>query len=175
MPDYPSQLTRRLALLCSLLLWTGLAQALSSDSSQPIHIIADEAIRDERTGQTIYRGNVRIVQGSLQIDAETVTMYRIVTEADKIVAEGSPAQMQQQREADGELVFAEGNVIEYYKDEERLHLLKNAQLEQDGSTVRGDSIVYFITKELVKAETDESLGGSRVEVVIPPRKVEEME
>lgn len=165
-----------LILLCSLSLWTGSTLALTEDSSQPIHIIADEAVRDERTGQTIYRGNVQINQGSLEIDADVVTVYRIEVEADKIVAEGSPAHMKQKRQADGEYVYAEGDTIEYYKQEERLHLLSNAQLKQDGSTVKGDRIDYFITQELVKASADQSQGnGRRVEIIIPAKKVEQLE
>ena len=83
--------------------------------------------------------------------------------------------MQQQRKKDGELIHAEGEIIEYYRQEERLHLLRNAQLEQDGSTVRGNRIDWFITEELVKAASDDADESSRVIVVIPPHKVEEQD
>jgi lipopolysaccharide export system protein LptA len=80
--------------------------------------------------------------------------------------------MQQQPEPDSALMHAHGDVIEYYRSEERVHLRDNAQVEQDGSTVRGDRIDYFIDQQLVKAAADESDVGRRVEVVIPPHKLE---
>ena len=131
-------------------------------------------MRDEKTGRTVYQGNVELVQGTIRITADRITFYRIDDqEGDKIVAEGSPARMQQQPEPDSALMHAHGDVIEYYRREERVHLRDNAQVEQDGSTVRGDRIDYFITQQLVKAAADQSEAGRRVEVVIPPHKLEE--
>ena len=163
------------ALACVLLLPAMPGYALPEDKELPIHIEADEAVRDEKTGLTLYRGNVRIRQGSLKITAEQVTLYHINTQADKIVALGSPAHIQQQRTIDSEPMHAEGGIIEYYKEEERVHIREDAKLEQDGSTVRSDSIEYFINQELVKATSDDPGDGSqrRVEVVIPPHVVEE--
>jgi lipopolysaccharide export system protein LptA len=160
---------------CLVLLLPALAMALPEDKNSPIHIEADEAVRDEKTGQTLYRGNVRIRQGSLKISADEVTLYHINTQADKIVAEGAPARMQQQRTLESETMHAEGRIIEYYKEEERVHIREEAKLEQGGSTVRSDSIEYFINQELVKATTDADATGNtrRVEVVIPPSMVED--
>ena len=156
------------AALCS-----AAAVALPEDSEQPIHITTDEALRDEKTGRTVYQGNVELVQGTIKITADRITFYRIDEEGEKIVAEGSPARMQQQPEPESALMHARGDVIEYYRGEERVHLRQNAQVEQDGSTVRGDRIDYFINQQLVKAAADESDASRRVEVVIPPHKLEE--
>jgi lipopolysaccharide export system protein LptA len=149
------------------------ALALPEDSEQPIRITTDEALRDEKTGRTVYQGNVELVQGTIKITADRITFYRIDQEGDKIVAEGSPARMQQQPEPDSALMHARGDTIEYYRGEERVHLRDNAQVEQDGSTVRGDRIDYFINQRLVKAAADDSDASRRVEVVIPPHKLEE--
>ena len=151
-----------------------LALALPDDKDQPIYIEADEAVRDERSGLTLYRGNVTIRQGSLRIDAQEVNIFDVKTQADKIVATGSPARIQQQRTLEGAVMHAEGNTIEYFKEEERVFISENAKLEQDGSIVQSDTIEYFINQELVKAATDQSVGdnNSRVEVVIPAHRVE---
>jgi len=143
--------------------------ALESDREQPIRIVADEALRDERSGLTIYTGNVEMQQGSLRMHADTVTIYRILEEADKIVGEGAPARLEQQPDPDKSPVEARADVIEYYKDEERVQLTGNAVIEQDGSTVTGEIIEYFIADERVRAT---GVGGDsprRVEVIIPPR------
>lgn len=165
------------ALHCALLALVGLfsmtAVALEDDTDQPIHIVADEAVRDEKTGLTVYRGNVQMDQGTIRIQADQITVYRIEEEGDKIVAEGQPAHMRQQPEPDSEMMHAWGETIEYFRNEERVQLRKRAQLEQDGSTVRGDSIDYFINEELVRAAADETDQSRRVEVVIPPRRLDE--
>jgi lipopolysaccharide export system protein LptA len=165
-------LTRRVALLAALALASSVAVALPGDTEQPIRITTDEALRDEKTGRTVYQGNVELIQGTIKITADRITFYRVEQEGDKIIAEGSPARMQQQPEADSALMHAHGDIIEYYRAEERVQLRDNARVEQDGSTVRGDRIDYFINQQLVKAAADESDASRRVEVVIPPHKLE---
>lgn len=151
------------------------ANALQEDKEQPIHITTDEALRDEKTGMTVYQGNVEMVQGTIKIYADRITFYHEENEAQRIVAEGSPARMQQQPEPDAPLMHAHGNTIEYFRSEDRVQLRDNAQVEQDGSLVRGDLIDYFIDQQLVKAASKQSDTNSRVKVVIPPHKLEEEE
>jgi lipopolysaccharide export system protein LptA len=174
-------MARRTGLLSGLLLalaalgWSGAAPALPDDTEQPIHITTDEALRDEKTGRTVYQGNVELVQGTIRITADRITLYSEENEASRIVAEGSPARMQQQPEPDSPLMHAHGDVIEYFRSEERVQLRQNAQVEQDGSVVTGDKIDYFIDQQLVKAAADESSTDSRVKVTIPPHKLEKDE
>ena len=156
------------ALVMALTLVAGPAQALPDDRDQPIHITADKALRDEKLGVTVYSGNVQMDQGSMRITADTLTIYHITEEADRIVAEGRPAKMQQQPELDKGPVHAHAGVIEYFRDEERVHLQSNARVEQDGAVVAGDSIDYLIAEQLVKADSDQTLEGNRVQVIIPP-------
>ena len=147
--------------------------ALPEDRDQPIRIIADTAIRDEKQGFTVYSGNVHMTQGSLDIKADELTIYHETAQADKIVAKGKPAKMQQKPAVDEPLVRAHANIIEYYKIEERVHLRYDAQITQDGGSVNGDSIDYFIAEQLVKANSDQGTDGKRVQVVIPPQAVRE--
>ena len=153
--------------VASVALLASLAQALPDDREQPIHISADKAIRDEKQGTTVYSGNVVMAQGSLQIEADRITIYRIVEEADKIVAEGKPAHLQQQPEPGKALMHARAGTIEYYKMEDRVHMRDDARIEQDGAIVRGNTIDYFIEEQLVKADSISDQADNRVEVVIP--------
>ncbi|MEM0955325.1 MAG: lipopolysaccharide transport periplasmic protein LptA [Pseudomonadota bacterium] len=170
-----THLHRCLVTLLSLCLaaFTLPGKALEGDTEQPIHITTDEALRDEKTGLTVYQGNVELIQGTIRITADKITFYSDTTEADRIVAEGDPARMQQQPEPDAELMHARGLVIEYFRSEERIEVRQNAEVEQDGSTVRGDKIDYFINEQLVKAEADTNNTDSRVKVVIPPHRLKE--
>lgn len=162
-------------LLLSLLAgWPPLATALPGDREQPIRITADSALRDEKQGFTIYTGSVQLKQGSLQIEAERLTVYHQVEAADRIVAEGNPAHLQEQPEADQRLLHARARVIEYFNSEERVQLRRDASIEQGGSLVTGNSIDYFIAEQRVRANSDGDSGnGRRVEVVIPARVAED--
>ena len=157
------------------LMLPGLGSALPEDRDQPIRIEADEALRDEKQGFTRYEGNVRLDQGSLHIEADQITVYHDDKEADRVVATGKPARLQQQPELEKGPIKASADTIEYFKSEERIQLRENANIEQDGSIVTGDSIDYLMNEQLVKAGSDKNQDSSRVKVVIPAGLVNEEE
>ncbi len=174
----PNPRPRRPYWLTVLTLVAGLAatpgaMALPDDRDQPIRIEADEALRDEKQGFTRYEGNVKMDQGSLHIEADRITVYHDQREADRIIAEGNPASLQQQPEPDKGLVKARARLIEYFKSEDRIRLSDGANIEQEGSIVTGDSIDYYITEQLVRADSDKSREDSRVQVVIPAQAIQE--
>lgn len=144
------------------------ALALPGDRNQPIHITADKALRNEVEGVTVYTGNVHLVQGSMELDADKLTIYHNTDVADEIIAEGKPAKMRQQPAVDEGIVRAHALVITYFKNEDRVHLQTMARIEQDGSVVEGDAIEYFIEKQVITAESDQSREDNKVVVVIPP-------
>lgn len=146
----------------------GGAIALPGDRDQPIHIAADQALRDEQKGHTVYSGNVRMVQGSMQVDADRITIWHNEADADKIVARGAPARMRQQPEIDQELVHAQADTITYWQRAQKVNLTSNARIEQRGDVVTGDQIIYFIERQLVKAESGKLEDGNRVNVIIQP-------
>jgi len=169
----PDRLTRLLKscarmLLLLLSLTSVLTQALPDDRNQPIHITADKALRDEKRGVTIYSGNVQLVQGSLELEADKLTIYHTSEDAEEIIAEGNPAKMRQQPELDKGIVNAHAKVIHYFRAEERVLLQTDASIDQDSAVVAGNSIEYLIAKQLITAESDDTQPGGRVEVVIPP-------
>ena len=157
-----------LAFAALLSLGAPMGLTLPDDRSQPIHISADKALRDEKQGVTIYSGNVQMNQGSMHIEADRVTIYHIEAEADKIVARGKPAKMRQRPDLEKGPVHARALIIEYYQREQKVQLREEARIEQDGAIVTGDTIDYFIAQELVKADSDGAREGNRVQVVIPP-------
>ncbi len=169
----PAPLHRLAVLLLGLLLAGG-AVALPDDRDQPIHITADQALRDEKKGMTVYSGNVHMNQGSMQIDADKLTIYHMAEDVERVIAEGRPARMQQQPDPERGTVFARARIITYYRSEDRVRLEREAHIERDGATVTGDSIDYFIADELVKADSDQAQTGSRVQVVIPPQLTQDV-
>ena len=162
-----------LRLLCSLV--SSVSWGLPTDKEQSIHISADQAMRDEKTGLTTYTGSVEFVQGTLRITADKISIYQQSEGAGKIVAKANPARLQQKPQIDKELMHAHAQTIEYFEEQDRIHLENDAQIEQGGSKVTGKTIDYFISKELVKAESDASQENSRVNVVIPPSMIDKKE
>jgi lipopolysaccharide export system protein LptA len=162
-----SRYGRTLALL-ALAMPAMLAVALPDDRDQPIHITADKALRDEKKGVTIYTGNVVLVQGSMELEAETLTVYHTTEKADQMIATGNPAKMRQQPELNKGIVHAQGKVITYFRNEDKVNLRTDAKIEQDGAVVSGDSIDYIIAKQLITAQSDGTQPDNRVQVVIPP-------
>ncbi len=153
-----------LVLVAGLLL-TGQAAALPEDRSQPIKVTADSAVQQQ--GSITYKGSVVIVQGTLKIEADTVVVNHVEGRVQKLTAVGKPARLQQQPEPDRGLVRAHALTIIYFQNESRVDLLRDAQVERDGSTINGDHIEYLVDSETVRArgQTD---GGSRVEMVLQP-------
>lgn len=145
--------------------------ALPEDRQQAIRISADEALRDDKQGVTTYQGNVRMIQGTLQISADTITVTDKEGRAQTVVAQGKPAKLQQQPAADQAILYAQAQRIEYQNDTGKVRFLRDARIEQDGSKVTGNTIDYDIDEQIVKANAGDKDNGGRVEVVIPPHLI----
>lgn len=158
------------ALPLLLLLVPGPLRALPDDRDQPIYISSDRAERDERSRTTVYTGDVEIDQGSMHISADKVQIEEADEEVARIVARGKPARMRQKPESDREPVYAKASTIEYDVATEVLTLIEEASVTQEGTTVTGDRIVYYVREQRVKASGGTASGQERVKVVIPPRR-----
>lgn len=168
-----------LRLLCLMVPWlcSGTVFALPSDQQQPIRISADSAMRDEQAGETRYEGNVVLIQGSLRITAEQLTLEHADETTNLIVATGNPATLEQTPELDSQPVRAQANTIEYRRSADRITLITNARIEQDGAVVMGAVIDYQITDQRVTASSGDAAidDNKRVEMIIPPSAIERPE
>ncbi|MCF7981443.1 MAG: lipopolysaccharide transport periplasmic protein LptA [Pseudomonadales bacterium] len=142
--------------------------ALPSDKEQPIHIKSDTAEIDDAKGISIYRGNVNIDQGSINLTAEVVTIYNTKQGISKVIAVGNPAHYRQQSEIDEPLTHAFGDTINYFLTDERIELRKNAKLEQQQDYFTGDRIDYDMKNRVVNAYSDNT--DARVNMVLQPKK-----
>lgn len=142
------------------------AQALPSDASQPIRLLADKATYSERTGVTTYSGNVTIEQGTLKISADNITLNldnkRSIKSA---VATGRPATMQQVVTQEKGLAKGQANKIDYNAVTGIITLTGNAKLTQAGASFSGNTIRYSLKLGDVEANAG---SGRRVELVFPP-------
>jgi len=160
---------RRLDLLLSLLLvLPGLAAALESDRSQPIHVRADQVELDNRSGVSTYRGNVTLEQGSLRLAADRLVVRRAGSELERIEAEGRPVRFRQRPEGAAADIEGEAQRLEYRAAEDRLLLRGAAWVQQGGDRFSGERIEYDIVHSRVQA-SGQGNGEGRVHAIIQPR------
>ena len=151
--------------------------ALSTDREEPIEIEADAAERDDGRGVTIYTGDVIIIQGTLKILGDVVTIhFSEDQDITKVVAEGEPAKFEQLPDGDKEVQNAQAKTLEFHTGEDIIVLLGNAVTWQGESRMEAEKIVYDTRAGKVKADSTKSLDGeesggtSRIKITIPPRK-----
>lgn len=168
---------KTLPLLLSLgsALGSAAAWALPSDRDQPIRVQADSAELDDKQGVAVYRGGVVITQGTLKITGDTVTITQDKNgDIELFTSVGKPAYYEQKPAADKDIVKAYGLTIQYYATNERIVLIDQAKVIQQGNTFEGEKIVYDTQREIVNA--GRANGSSvttprpRIDMVLQPRK-----
>src|SRR5690554_7121561 len=91
----------RLFFACLLLTLAGqVVWALPEDRTARIELESDQYVYDHKNGLIIYTGSAELRQGSLQINADKITVYYRgdANVVEKIEAHGSPAHLQQRSE-----------------------------------------------------------------------------
>jgi lipopolysaccharide export system protein LptA len=141
-------------------------QALPSDREQEISISSDTASLDKLHGQLIYTGNVELIQGSLSILADKITLIKNDEGVQQFVAIGKPARYEQILSVNEDKTQAYGETLIYNLTNDELTLLKNAGLKKQGNVFSGDKIVYLINEQRVKADSAQQ---ERVHMVIQPK------
>jgi lipopolysaccharide export system protein LptA len=151
------------------------AWALPSDREQPIRVQADSAELDDKQGVAVYRGGVVITQGTLKITGDTVTITQDANgDVEVFTSVGKPAYYEQKPAVDKEIVKAYGLTIQYFASNERIVLIDQAKVIQEGNTFEGEKIVYDTQRQIVNAGratgTALSTPRPRIDMVIQPRK-----
>ncbi|MGY8869999.1 MAG: lipopolysaccharide transport periplasmic protein LptA [Pseudomonadales bacterium] len=150
-------------------LFSSFCFALPNDREQPIHISADSARIDDNTGTTTYKGNVLMTQGSMEIRAAKVDLYRKKDDVSLIIATGSPANFRQKPSASQPVTNAFGEKLEYKIAEQTVTITGQARVEQDRDTFSGERIVYQMKKAIVNAYSGSGSSGQRVQMIIQPK------
>ena len=145
-----------------------MAAALPDDRQQTISIESDSAERNEKTGLTVYSGNVIISQGSILIEAEEITLHYQGSKISRIECTGTPASYQQRPQAEGAMLVARAEHIDYLLASDQIILKRNAVLSRNGTIIKGDSIDYDIKNETWKAKGNDLGEQKRIQLVIPP-------
>lgn len=159
----------KLLLLLLIVFLSPAGWALSTDKDQPVTIEADSVDIDEAKETAIYKGNVILVQGSLNLRASRVVVYNFQSDNALIVATGQQVQFSQKPDDSEQLIKGRANKAEYGINSARLELTGKASLVKGKNTFRNDRIIYDREKAIVKAGTSAE-GTERVRITIGNQK-----
>jgi lipopolysaccharide export system protein LptA len=154
-------------LALSYVLFWGQTQALATDKEQQIQLEADRVDIDDAKGVSTYQGNVVLIQGSLHVWCDAMTIYSSSQAANKIVATGNPARFRQKPE-DKDEIQGEALKIVYFTNEEKVHLLQEAQLTQNADVFRSQRIELDLLRDTITAGRTKDTPG-RVHITLQPR------
>ena len=163
-----------LLLSLGLALGSAGAWALPSDREQPIRVQADTAELDDKQGVAVYRGDVVITQGTLKITGDKVTITQNAQgDIEVFTAVGKPAYYEQKPAEDKQIVKAYGLTIQYFAANERIVLIDQAKVIQEGNTFEGEKIVYDTQRQIVNAGRANGVNLTtprpRIDMVIQPK------
>jgi len=161
--------------LVALLLLSSIVMiANANDADQPIEISADQVTREEPSGLTTYRGSVELRQGSLEINSDSLVFSFDDQGASVITAKGTPATLKQTPTNSSTPINAQANAIEYQETRDRIRLIGDARILQDGAVIEGSTIEYIVSSQRVMAAGSPSGNKpQRVKVTIPPNSLRE--
>lgn len=143
-------------------------QRLKRDSNAPINIQADHMKYEFQTGISEYTGNVLVTQSDLELTGDKVIAIRQNKVLQNITVTGSPASYRQLSE-DGSYIKAQSQKMEFQANKSRLVLTKKARLEQAGSVMESDQIIYDTVNEVVIAGDENA--KKRVNITITPENI----
>ncbi|GAB3476273.1 lipopolysaccharide transport periplasmic protein LptA [Marinomonas epiphytica] len=166
-----NQLAKLTLFLASCCL-TSLATALPSDTEQPLEIQADEASFNQTTGEAIYKGNVLITQGTIEIEAEylKISTNPQTQKFNKLKAKGSPAKFSQQIDEAGNMVISQGDNIDYSTLEAKLEISGNGYLNRIDNKVSADYILYMVNSGAFQANKTDT---GRVSMTLQPQAAQD--
>ena len=128
-------------------------------------------LREEPSGLTTYRGSVELRQGSLEINSDSLVFSS--HQVPVITAKGTPATLKQTPTNSSTPINAHTNAIEYQETRDRIRLIGDARILQDGAVIEGSTIEYIVSSQRVMAAGSPGNKPQRVKVTIPPNSLRE--
>ena len=133
---------------------------LSDQRQERIQINADSGGYDMRTGVQELRGNVRIAQGELVVEADEGRAFNIDGVWQRVELFGDPTTWQMAME-DGTLTTGRSQQIIYDLTNDQITMIGEARIEDAQGSFTGATLTYNLVSERI-----EGTGG--VELIIEP-------
>lgn len=149
--------------------------ALSTDKNQDIEIESDSVYLDDTRNIGIYTGNVVVLQGSIRITGDELTVfYTEDNELDKIIINGQPATFRQLPDNSSVYDEAEALVMEYHESDSMIILSDEARVRQGDRRLIAEHIEYDTELSQVRAKGSQANNNTqednRVRLIIPGKK-----
>jgi lipopolysaccharide export system protein LptA len=138
--------------LIALLILSGRATALVTDSIEPIEVSANTVVIDEKEKLSTYTGKASITQGSLTLNAQTIQLFSNQQGVIKVIAKGTykqPAYYQQNQPNQPRFIKARALEIIYLIKQELVHLKGKAHLTQGSDSFSGAILDYDIKNDKI--------------------------
>ena len=151
----------------ALALVPSLATALPEDRNQPIQLEASRGQIDQKTGISVYEGNVVISQGSMRLSAEVATIHVKDGGFQRMEATGNPVNLRYQPTADIPEILGVSQRVEYDVAGAKVIMSGRARLTQGQDVFTGDRVEYDLKSDIVRARGAGNNG--RIQFTIQPR------
>ena len=139
------------------------------DFNQKVMIESASQTIDMKTNVVTYQGNVKVTQGTLQIFADQLQILNATIEGQVLLATGKPARYSQILDS-GKAMSAQALEVRYELGDKVLLLTGKAQLTQEDSLVKGNSIRYNLQQQLLEAQSKTD-GTERVTTIFIPEQI----
>ena len=161
-------------MLCLMLFASlaGTAQAERADRDKPVHLEANQVLIDEARQFSRFEGRVQLIQGTLQIQADSIEVREDAEGYQHLTAIGRPARFRQRYEGTADYAEGYGNRIEYDTRTETVDFYEHARVRRGTDEVQGTHITYSTRTEVFEARggTTTADGAGRVRAVLQPKR-----
>ncbi len=144
------------------------AYAAKENKDQPVYINAHSIEHNEKTGVTLYRGDVSLKQGNIQINADRLIVRTRNNETEFIEAYGNPVTFHERLDNE-EGIHATASRAEYDAIRKLLDLYGEVSFRQGGDVFNGRIAHYNMNEKRLSARGD-AVSNGRVFAVIRPDK-----
>ncbi len=147
------------------------ALALPEDAQQPVDVKYDNSLLLLDEGKEVYYGSpespAEIIQGTLKVTGQEITVERIDGEISRVTLQGNPAHYQQQPAVDQALVMAEGETIILDYDAQHLQAIGSVSFSQGADQWTGCQVDYYL--ETRRLSTPKCTDGTQATAILGPR------
>ena len=156
--------TRRSASAATAALCVALCGAATAQQNgQTLEVEADSVTFNEKTGVSVYHGDVKIVRGEMTLHGDTIEVSTKDGAVSRLVSTAKPSRLVR-GDAQGRTLHAEAHRIEYQAAPGIIDLRGAARIYDDWKSLAGDHIIYDTRKKIVKAVKDKN----RVRLTLQP-------
>jgi len=163
--------TIKASALLLLAIFCGKSFALSDDFNKEASISSDSQYIDIGKNVAVYKGNVKITQGSISISADRLEIYNHGNSGlELMVLIGKPASFSQTVD-DGTVISAQASEVRFERGTNIIKLNRNAQLTWGKNVVKGELITYDMIRKLLNADGDAKREKQVTNILQPTKKV----